>query len=380
MTRSRSGSGRLAFIDNVRIALMALVIAHHAGQAYGPTGGWWSFQENARAQWLGPFFTVNRSFFMSLFFFISGYFMPGAIDRKGGMRFIADRLRRFGIPLVFFFLIVIPVMHYFYFLNFRGYGAIPFPAYYLDCYFGWAPRPADWSGPAWPEMNFGHLWFIEHLLVYSCCYALWRRIRRLLPEIEETAVPGTWKIIAFTLGVAAVTLVVRLWFPIDRWTAFLGFIQAAFADLPRDLAWFAAGVIAYRRNWLARFPARAGYMWLIAGSFLAAIYYVLASIKIFPYVVYIPWEMFLCTGLCIGIPVAFREFLNRQGTIARELAASSYGVYLFHVPLIVALEYALASAGLGPSAKFILVFILSSVAAWMLAYFLRRVHGLRTIL
>lgn len=35
-------SDRLYFIDNLKIALIMLVVAHHAGQAYGP-GGWWFF-------------------------------------------------------------------------------------------------------------------------------------------------------------------------------------------------------------------------------------------------------------------------------------------------------------------------------------------------
>jgi glucans biosynthesis protein C len=56
---------RLYFIDNLKIGLTILVIAHHVGQAYGPTGGWWAIQETARTPLLGPFFTVNRSFFIS---------------------------------------------------------------------------------------------------------------------------------------------------------------------------------------------------------------------------------------------------------------------------------------------------------------------------
>lgn len=36
---------RLFYFDNLRIALTVLVIAHHTGQAYGPTGGWWYVQE-----------------------------------------------------------------------------------------------------------------------------------------------------------------------------------------------------------------------------------------------------------------------------------------------------------------------------------------------
>jgi glucan biosynthesis protein C len=38
--RPLSAAGRLYYLDNLRVSLTALVIAHHVGQAYGPTGGW----------------------------------------------------------------------------------------------------------------------------------------------------------------------------------------------------------------------------------------------------------------------------------------------------------------------------------------------------
>ena len=78
-------------------------------QAYGPTGGWWPVQEAARAAVLGPFFTVNRSFFMSLFFMISGYLMVGACDRNGPRAFIRSGLRRLGVPVIVFAGAMIPL-------------------------------------------------------------------------------------------------------------------------------------------------------------------------------------------------------------------------------------------------------------------------------
>ena len=64
---------RLAYFDNLKVALTILVIVHHVGQAYGPTGGAWPVDtETARSALLSPFFTVNRSFFMSLFFMKTG--------------------------------------------------------------------------------------------------------------------------------------------------------------------------------------------------------------------------------------------------------------------------------------------------------------------
>ncbi len=159
------GRPRLLFVDNLRIGLIMLVVAHHVGQAYGPTGGWWYFSSPEQAPVLGAFFTVNRSFFMSLFFMISGYFLPQSFDRKK-KGFLRDRFTRLGIPLLVFFLAIIPVMMYAYHINFRSYGPISFLSYYTHFYFGHGPRPPHWVGPGWPDMNFGHLWFVEHTPAY----------------------------------------------------------------------------------------------------------------------------------------------------------------------------------------------------------------------
>ncbi len=38
-TLNQPPTPRFYFLDNLRVALIILVIAHHVGQAYGPTGG-----------------------------------------------------------------------------------------------------------------------------------------------------------------------------------------------------------------------------------------------------------------------------------------------------------------------------------------------------
>jgi glucan biosynthesis protein C len=217
---------RIFFVDNLRIALMILVIAHHAGQPYGPTGGFWYIENPERASILGAFFTVNRSFFMSLFFMLSGYFLPQSFDRKGAKDFLIDRFCRLGIPLLVFFRLVIPVMMYTYYLNFRHYGHISFLSYYTQIYLGRGLRPPDWSGPAWPEMNFGHLWFVQHLLVFAVCYATYRLLVPTKAGVEKEVgrPPRHLEIIAFALALSVITFVVRIWHPIDHWVAFLGFI------------------------------------------------------------------------------------------------------------------------------------------------------------
>ena len=39
---------------------------------------------------------------MGFFFMISSYFSPGSVDRKGSRVFLIDRLKRLGIPLLFY--------------------------------------------------------------------------------------------------------------------------------------------------------------------------------------------------------------------------------------------------------------------------------------
>ena len=153
---------RLYFVQWLRVFLIALVVAHHAGQPYGPTGGEWPVHDPvAGAAWLGPFFGINAAFFMGFFFLIAGYFTPGSCDRKGAAVFIRDRLVRLGIPLALVTFVVFPVLIYLWTHPAEGFA---------DYYFG------DYIGH-W-RLETGHLWFVAHLLVYSLIYALRRGLRR----------------------------------------------------------------------------------------------------------------------------------------------------------------------------------------------------------
>ncbi len=345
-------TGRLYFLDNLRIALTILVIAHHVGQAYGPTGGAWPIQEATRAGILGPFFTVNRSFFMSLFFLISGYLMVMSYDRSRPFAFVRSRLLRLGVPLAAFFLLVIPLQQYLCHRLTGDLGTMSFGRYYVDGYFGGAEPPAGWKG-RWPELNFGHLWYVEHLLLFSLCYALLRTLRLRLSQtdVAQAKPPGTWAIVLFALVLAFASATVRIWYPIDRWIGFLGFIQVAFADVPRDLSFFILGAIAYRRQWFLGLSNRTGRAWLLVGVLLAALWYAysLGLRHVFPIsgitmdILYPIWEALLCCGLCIGLLYWFRERLNHQTWWSKALAEGQYAAYLFHVPVIVLIQYAVAN-------------------------------------
>jgi hypothetical protein len=72
-----------------------------------------------------------------------------------------------GIPVVVGALTIVPGLLYAYYIHYRGYPPISFPRYFTGVYLGLGDKPADWSGPSWPDLQFAHLWFIQNLLAYS---------------------------------------------------------------------------------------------------------------------------------------------------------------------------------------------------------------------
>jgi glucans biosynthesis protein C len=369
---------RLDYIDTLRVLLTILVIAHHAGQAYGPTGGDWPIFNQERAAILGPFFTVNASFFMGLFFLISGYFLPGAYDRKGARSFLRDRLLRLGVPLLITALMFAPLGY------FSEDRQISFAHYFFQVYLG--DR----------QFELGHLWFVAHLLVYALGYALWRLlVARRAPTavLGDGWVPGHRAILGYALALAAATFAVRIEYPIDRWELALGLVPAEYAHWPQYFSLFLLGILAYRRDWLRRIPTATGLRWLGIGLIAAGLRYGYALAQPLG----LPplsdggglswqslarniWEALLCVGLCVGLPVLLRERFTRQGDLLRWLAPNAYAAYVIHIWLIVALQAALASIAIEPLSKFVIVTLVGAPVCFLLGALLRKLPQVSRVL
>lgn len=374
-------TSRLHYLDNLKVFLTVLVILHHAGQPYGP-GGWWPFEQAARSPYLGILFAVNETFFMCLFFFVSGYFLPGAVDRKGPWPFIRDRLLRLGVPLLAFLFAVTPFFMYASYLTFRG-GDLPFFQYYWEIYLGIGGQPAGWPGPVWPDMQPGHLWFIQHLLVYALIYGAWRLLVPRKPDAKPGKAPGGWAIFGYALAMAAIVYVVRLWYPV-QWERVLIF-QVQIGRLPQYIALFILGAVAYRRGWLDRLssPANVRWLWLGAALILGSVTFILLGIRLGPIgqrVLDVTWENLTGISLMVGLAALFRKRYNQTGHLWRTLSDSAYAAYIIHVAVVVLLQYALAGVNLGPLVKFLLVSLAGVPLSFGIGHLLLRLPGARSIL
>lgn len=351
-TRVQVKPARLGWIDAIRAFLAILVVVHHAGQPYGG-GGEWPIQESARSDVLNVFFPVNAAFFMGLFFLIAAYFFPTSCDRKGAGAFLRDRVVRLGVPLLVVGLGVFGLIAY---VDYRGDGGTAsFQSFFLYDYVGSR------------QIELGHLWFLAHLLVYAAAYALWRVLSgKRWPETRPgTWIPGHRAILVYALALAAVTSIVRIWYPIDRWERLLGIVPAELAHLPQYLSLFVIGLVAARQDWLRRLPTATGMTWLGIGVGAAALRY---AYSLWPSdgmprviaqggadwrsVVWSTWEAFICVGFCVGLLVLARERFAQPGRMVRMLAASSFTIYVVHVFVLVGVQASLVDVALPPLAKF----------------------------
>jgi len=373
---------RLCYLDNLKVFLIILVILHHVGQAYGSTGGSWFYSyPGERVKPLGLFFLFNASFFMGLFFFISGYFFPGSFNRHGARKFITNKLIRFGIPLVFALILMIPIIEYVRYLNYVNH--ISFKEFYIREWFGYAPDKTVHSSIA----NFAHLWFIEHLLIYSFLYVIIRAV--LQKRISSKSAPAVrqarlYTIIPYIIILGIITHLMRTeWaFPMDRWIGFLGFIQMEPAHIPQYLSLFILGILAYRWSFLDSITTPRNMFWFVPGLGIC----VISITQLFgtdSRNASFMWEYreaLLCVGVCIGLLAFFRTYFNRTGRIMQVLSDNAYGTYILHVPVIVALQYAFDPVQAGAFTLFVIVSFLSIPGAFLVSFFVRLIPGVKRIL
>ncbi|MGN6214054.1 acyltransferase family protein, partial [Parafilimonas sp.] len=239
-----SPSTKINYINNLRVLLTVLVILHHTCITYGAPGGWYFYDKttNEMAQiFMTWFVATNQSFFMGFFFFLSALFITPSYLKKGGVKFTLDRLKRLGLPLLFYSFIFSPLLN---FLIYKfGYKKSATLLQYLKGYDNW--------------IDPGVMWFVAALLIFTLLYVLYMKI--FMPRNKTVRhLPGNNTIILFALLLGLMSYIVRIFFPIGWVLHPLGF---QFAHFTQYIALFIAGIYAGRNNWLNNINATNGKHW-----------------------------------------------------------------------------------------------------------------------
>lgn len=383
-----ASAGRRQYLDVVKLLLTVLVVGVHAAITYGAAGSWFfddPVQDFPTSAALTFFNIYCQSFFMGLFFFISGLFTPRSIERKGPARFVLDRLVRLGIPLVVFFFLINPLTEYAGYRadNPAGIGILPF---LRECL-------RDLSGT-----GTGPLWFVQALLGFSILAAL---VAAIVPatvrRAQQAGTPRPLRpartylvLLCLGLGVGALSFVVRQWFPLM--TAVSNLQIGYFTQY---VVYFVLGMAAGRGGFLDRLvelPPRPWYWSVLAcllsmpvllvagGAFENGLDAYTTGLR-WQALAYALWEQATAVVFSMALLLFARRRLNAPGPVLRVASRNAYAIYVFHAPAIVWIAYAWLRLQLPPAVKWVML-VVAGVAATVLLgeLVLKRIPGVRRVM
>ena len=372
---------RLLYIDNLRIALVILVVLAHVAITYGPVGFWYYYErtELNSTYVLAFFVSLMQAFLIGLFFMISAFFTPSALNKKGPKNFFIDRIKRLGIPLLFYIFIIAPSILYLDNLIIKGERVNYFIFYYEQV----LKRGI---------IDVGPLWFLQVLLFFSFLYAIFNEIIvRILKDKRQLVFkfPSNKNIFITILILAFVTFLVRLQFPISATTSHLNFGLA-----PQYILLFGLGILAFNNNWFEEITLKKAKFWFSI-AMIAILFWPLfiffgrsseLSIEIFAgglnwqSFIYAFWEAVLSISLSICIIYFFRKKLNNQTKLFKEISKSTYSVFIIHSIVIVLLSYLLKDLMFHPLVKFAIVALAGIPLCFLISFYITKVRFLKKIL
>jgi peptidoglycan/LPS O-acetylase OafA/YrhL len=356
----QSAASRLAWVDNLRVAVIIGVIGAHVAIIYALDVGWYYEERTASAVMkalLAAIFSPGFLFGMGLLFFVAGLFTPSAFQRKGARRFVIDRLVRLGVPTVAYLFVVNAAM------NALGSWAS-----------GEGESVADYFRRTyWDDVEFGVAWFIAALLAFSLVYAAWRSRH---PAREEDVRPLRHRDLLWAAAfITVASFAIRLELPFlstgELWGLNLW-------EYPQMITLFMLGALAAERRWLddglpahlRRVCGRAA----AAGLALAVIVGVGVTLSddADPFLgglrleaMLIPMiEATLTLGLSLWALDWFRRRWNRSGPLVHRAGRGSFAAYIIHAPITVILAVALRDVSVPTEIKFLVVFALTVVVSF----------------
>ena len=339
---------RLHALDAVRGGALVLGVFFHAALSFLPGPQIWIVVDASRSAELSVLFFVVHIFRMTVFFVLAGFFARMLLERRGVSGFIANRAKRIAVPLVAFWplaLASIIAVAIWSALRANG-GTMPE-----------APPPPPMTAQTFP---LTHLWFLYVLLIFYAGALALRglvslidrsgglRARLLDPAVRAICGPGA----PLTL---AVPVAAALYFTPD-WYMWFGIPTPDTGLAPKPTALVAYG-LAFGLGWLIQRQSQIldgwGAIWgAYVGPAIGATITCLVVAGVTPmlapaernlatlgYAALYAFAVWAWTIAIIGFAV---RRLAGHSRARRYLADASYWVYIVHLPIVMALQAALA--------------------------------------
>lgn len=367
-------SARHYYLDYLRAGVVALVFLHHTAITYGASGSWYYYDAAGVSSVIKGLLTVfaafNQSWFMAFLFFVSGYLALPSYDRKGASRYIGDRLRRFGIPLLVYAFLISPVTVWIAQLANAGHPSL------LSVYAQQRP------------FGFGVLWFVEALLIMDLLLVAGASLLHRGDPTTRRArpFPGNAALVAFVVLLGVTSFAVRQGMPLG--VTFAGLLIGYF---PSYVAMFVFGAVAWREHWLEAIPYRAVALarWLlIAGTLMVPIWLLgggsdastlFAGGLHWQALTLAVWEQDMLVGMSIALIAWGQNRLDRPSRPWQGWSATSYLAYIIQPLIIVPAALALHGLAWPALAKFLAVGSVSVITIYLAARLLRLIPGVRRV-
>ena len=356
-----STQDRLYGLDNLRTFLIFLVVLVHAGVVYEASGfmaPYWIVDDPATSDLTGLVNLILDLLVMPTIFFISGYFTPSSLERKGNWRFLKAKARRLVLPWIIAVFTLIP-FHNMFFLYSRG---LPQESWTHYFHFSNGTISMSW------------LWFLPVLFVFDVLYLLLRKL-----NLHPRKLSMSWAVVAvFVLGVGYGELASAL-----DW---IGWTKTPLIDFQNErllpyFLLFLLGSLSYhkgilntdRRN-MKLYIAVNATAWIPINIYLIVLlnfflrpgqYIVSAGVDVF-----VLWVCSLLSMLSLlyCAVTTFKYYFNRQGRLGGALNKLSYNVYIIHIAVMGPIAWVLLHTELPALLKYPILALTTYVASNLLVY------------
>ena len=378
----RWAATRLLWMDNLKVALIAAIIAIHAVMSYSSMEVW-SYTE-LRETTLTPLVEAVTAvlvapfgfFVIAVLFLAAGLLTSSSLERKGAARFARDRLLHLGVPFAVYVLVVQPTVMY----------AVEHPLGDATRSFWYEYLGSD------KNLDTGPLWFVGVLLIFSLAYAGWvsrpqrpaaRRAPRRLISIRQ--------MLLVVSVVAAASFTIRIIYPYGGDS---GFTDLNFWQWPASAAVFGLGIIGSRQGWLSGIPGglarQCRTVTLIAVGAMATLLTVAGFREQidplmggwgWPALTFAVVESLLTVFGSVWLLAVAQERLDRRVRWGPELARSAYAAFILQTPVLIGLAVAMRPVALPAEVKAVVLAASAVVACFALAWWLvSRVQPLARVL
>jgi fucose 4-O-acetylase-like acetyltransferase len=327
-------------------------------EASGIMGPYWIVDDPDTSDLPGLVNLMLDLFVMPTIFFISGYFTPSSLERKGSRGFLKAKFRRLVVPWAVAVFTLIP-LHNMFFLYSRG-----LPREGWTYYFHFSN---DHFSMSW-------LWFLPVLFLFDVLYVLLRKL-----NLPTHRLKVSWAAAAvFVLGIGYCELVSGL--------GWIGWTKTPLVDfqnerlLPYFLV-FLLGSLCFRKgileggernmklyvtvNATAWIPINV-YLAVLINFFLRPGQYIVSA-DVDGFVLWVSSHLSMLSLLYCAV-TTFKYYFRRRGRLGNILGRLSYNVYIVHVVVMGPIALALLHTDLPALVKYPVLALATYIGSNLLAH------------